>query len=521
MPDNADWEPANARYNVIRWIVRPGVALGVGPSHAHPVTGEIYSADIRITSDWVRSVFRAYTRQVVPSKAGHDHTLCQYGHQAAADAAFAWNALHLRAKAGTGEAPIPAEYIHSFLVDLIAHEVGHTLGLRHNFKGSSVYTYTQLDDPDFTEANGTSSTVMDYIPVNIAKAGAPQGAYFMTILGAYDYWAIEYAYAEMPADSELSEAQMLDRIASRSGEPLLAFGSDDDANTATGLDPLCARFDLSTDPIAHSERRALVAKETWKNLERDFEAKGEPYNMMRRVFDGAIGHYSGGVAAAIRHIGGMYHSRSNIGDPEAQAPFTPVPAAQQRAALQFIDTHVFDVNALSFPPELLNKLAPPYFGTFSSTAYNRRIDYPVHEVITKMHNTALDTLFHSIRLSRIQDLELRYTEDQEHFTLSDLFDGVKEPIWRELNKPQNVDSHRRPLQRLHAKRMITLLLNPIDTTPDDAQALARLTLIEINGGISHAVKHGRRLDRMTIAHLSEIQALINNALSAKSTHHLK
>ncbi|MFT5131296.1 MAG: hypothetical protein ACI8W8_004932, partial [Rhodothermales bacterium] len=120
-----------------------------------------------------------------------------------------------------------------------------------------------------------------------------------------------------------------------------------------------ARFDLSVDPIAHSERRALVAKETWKNLERDFEAKGESYNMMRRVFDGAIGHYSGGTTAAILHIGGMYHSRSSIGDPQGVLPFTPVPAAQQKRALQFIDTHVFDIDAFSFAPELLNKLAPP------------------------------------------------------------------------------------------------------------------------------------------------------------------
>ncbi|MFT5131297.1 MAG: hypothetical protein ACI8W8_004933 [Rhodothermales bacterium] len=138
-----------------------------------------------------------------------------------------------------------------------------------------------------------------------------------------------------------------------------------------------------------------------------------------------------------------------------------------------------------------------------------------------MHNRALDTLFHSIRLSRIQDLQLRYKDGADRFTLADLFRGVKDPIWRELKKPENIDSHRRPLQRLHAKRMTTLLLNPIDTAPDDAQALARLTLIEINGSISSALKQGRKLDLMTIAHLNEVQVLISNALSAKSAHQLK
>ena len=516
MPDDADWEAADARYNVIRWIVRPGVAMGVGPSHAHPLTGEIYSADIRITSDWVRSVFKTYTRRVLPSQDNHDHSHCQYGHHAAADAAFAWNALQLR-----GDAPIPADYIEAFLVDLIAHEVGHTLGLRHNFKGSSVYTHAQIDNPDFTAANGTSSTVMDYIPVNIAKPGAPQGAYFMTVLGPYDHWAIEYAYADAPADSAISEEEWLQGIASRSADPLLAYGSDDDANSSTGLDPRCARFDLSSDPLAYSERRAQVAQEAWKNLERYDAATGEPYNIMRLIFDGAIGHYSGGAAAAVLHIGGMHHNRSNIGDNNEALPFTPVSAVEQRRALEFLDTHIFDAQALSFSPDLLNKLAPPYFGTFYSGAYNRRIDYPVHEVVTKMHNRALDTLFHSIRLSRLQDMQLRYPEGEEPFTLAELFDGVTAPIWRELEKPENIDSYRRPLQRLHAKRMITLLLHPIDTTPDDAQALARLTLVEIHRHITQALNQSRTLNRMTIAHLKEVQVLISNALNAESSHPLK
>ena len=110
------------------------------------------------------------------------------------------------------------------------HEVGHTLGLRHNFQGSTAYTYAQLHDPAFTRAHGTTASVMDYTPANIAAPGERQADYFPTRLGAYDYWAIEYGYRAFPnIRSSGDEAVPLSRIAARSTEPGHAYGTDEDA----------------------------------------------------------------------------------------------------------------------------------------------------------------------------------------------------------------------------------------------------------------------------------------------------
>ena len=107
------------------------------------------------------------------------------------------------------------------------HEVGHTLGLRHNFRASTVYPLAKISDPTFTATNGISGSVMDYNPLNIALKGEPQGAYVEPTIGPYDYWAIEYAYRPLPTETETDE---LAKIAARGAtDPLLAFSSDEEA----------------------------------------------------------------------------------------------------------------------------------------------------------------------------------------------------------------------------------------------------------------------------------------------------
>src|SRR5262249_2189443 len=95
---------------------------------------------------------------------------------------------------------------------VVMHEVGHTLGLRHNFKGSTMLPNEQLHDPKVTREKGLVGSVMDYIPVNLAPKGVKQGDYFPTTLGPYDYWPIDYAYKPLPGATE-GEVKQLNKIA--------------------------------------------------------------------------------------------------------------------------------------------------------------------------------------------------------------------------------------------------------------------------------------------------------------------
>ncbi|MCY3668952.1 MAG: DUF5117 domain-containing protein [Gemmatimonadetes bacterium] len=177
-PDDAEWDAADVRYSVVRWMVQPGQGYAVGPSRTNPFTGEIFDADIRISADFVRYAHLEFTELVdpvgkepwasgdftVPSPAaamGHSRGFCDMADGLRQEAAFGWHLLEARAAAGGGEVD-EKEFIRQLLVELIAHEVGHTLGLRHNFKGSTIHALDELHDRRVTDKEGISSSVMDW-----------------------------------------------------------------------------------------------------------------------------------------------------------------------------------------------------------------------------------------------------------------------------------------------------------------------------------------------------------------------
>jgi hypothetical protein len=137
---------------------------------------------------------------------------------------------------------IPEEFIGQALKHVVMHEVGHSLGLRHNFKASTMLPVEQLNDTAITRVKGLVGSVMDYSPVNIAPRGKTQGDFYSTTLGPYDYWAIEYAYKPIDGD----EAAELKKIAARAPEAELVYATDEDA--AQNNDPRVNRFDLGSDP---------------------------------------------------------------------------------------------------------------------------------------------------------------------------------------------------------------------------------------------------------------------------------
>ena len=251
MPDNADWDPADTRYNTIRWMIQPGNAYAVGPSRANPFTGELYDADIRIGSDYLRFYYTDFMEFIDPIQVMayedsimHNHDDCHYQDLMKHKMTYAWNYFTATDQIANSRTEMK-QFVYDGIVDLILHEVGHTLGLRHNFKASSIYSIEELSNPDFTEQYGVTGSVMDYNATNLLDGGHN---YFQTIPGPYDYWAIEYAYAEQEPYSRETEKEFLENIASKSTEPMLTYGTDEDAG-GRGIDPYTNRRDMTSDPI--------------------------------------------------------------------------------------------------------------------------------------------------------------------------------------------------------------------------------------------------------------------------------
>ena len=209
-----------------------------------------------------------------------DGEYCEYGERAAGEAVFGLSLLEARGELAA-DSPDVERFVAAYIKDLVMHETGHALGLRHNFRASTAYTAAQLADPEFTRANGISGSVMEYNAWNLARRGERQGEFVMNTLGPYDYWAIEYGYREFaPAE----EAGALAAMAARSSEPVLAYASDEEVSFGA-LDPAVNSFDLGADPLAYAQKRFALVRELWERTESKSLQPGEPYSILRRNVD--------------------------------------------------------------------------------------------------------------------------------------------------------------------------------------------------------------------------------------------
>jgi hypothetical protein len=413
------------------------------------------------------------------------------------------------------------KFIHDYLVEVAAHEVGHTLGLRHNFRASTTHTLEQASDSSLMEKQGLTGSVMDYIPTNVAPRGVKQGPYHQTALGPYDYWAIEYAYKPIDATSPEGELPQLEQIASRAAEPDLAYDTDEDAGIGGGafdMDPLVNRFDYGTDPLQFYARRVVLAHEVWDNMEKKLEVQGQGYQVLRRSFDIALGQAGYALYLSSKYIGGVYHYRGHVGDPGNRLPFEPVPAAQQKAALEIIRKELLSPSSFQFSPELLNKLASPRFSDWTDIESMRtRFDVPIHEMVLGLQNRVLDRFYDPIVLNRLLDSEVKVSSPGDALTMGLLFNEIQDSVWAELKAPGpsvEINTYRRSLQRAHLRKLVAIALRT-DSVPEDAQTMARENLTALRTQIRSIVsKPGLKTSLETRAHLNESLTRIDDTLKA-------
>ncbi|MDJ1185739.1 zinc-dependent metalloprotease [Roseofilum casamattae] len=563
MPDNADWDPADVRYNVIRWSSSFQLLFaGLGPSRTNPLTGEILDADILIDANIVRLIKGEYQTLVDTSQLANTanplYQLCRqtwqkrYGYSAHledlsdrsventqqpsrsiqfpfashlldTDICFAGEFNQQFAIGSTALSlthnvlPSSAEmedYVNQFIRFLVAHEVGHTLGLRHNFHGSTLLSPEELQDPEITRTVGMVGSVMDYVPPNLAPPGEPQGDYFATKVGPYDVWAIEYGYTPIDAVSPQAELAELRQIAQRSAEPDLAFGTDEDA--WSDLDPAVNRFDLSSDPMRYSQWQLRNAQAMWSRLNRRSPAPGESFSEMRDLFEAVFFYYLRNAMNLTLYVGGQSFNRDYSGDPNGRLPFQPISAERQREALATLSEFVFAEGVFDFSPQLLNQLAPSrwmHWGVFTDWW---ELDYPISDRLLILQRIVLRSLLDPTRLSRIQDLELKADSSQTAFMLPELFSTLQEDIWTEVidGDFSELSSIRRGLQREYVKALSRMTRRQV-RVPEDAVTLAWYNLQELQDDIDRTLRRqGKHLDTYTKAHLQKTRDRIAKVLDA-------
>ncbi len=518
-PDDADWDNMDAGHASIRWFVGADVGFAIGPSHSDPRTGEIFDADIGMSDVFGRGSrraivedFGAVTAPAAPPALWHKHgaAACDYAHQATNELGFALDLLEARGDISP-DSPEAEAYVQAVVKDTIMHEVGHTLGLKHNFKASTVVKREQLRDPAFTEANGISGSVMDYHANNLAAHGERSASLANTTLGPYDYWAIEYAYAQIDPDREEAE---LNRIASRSTEALLAYADDADAGGGPGndgIDPLANRFDLGDDPLSFYKKRLLLSRELWSRVQERTPRPGDDVLRQRRALLSGFRQLGRASELVGKYVGGM-HTLRDLPGSTGRPAFAPVDPARQREALQFLAKGLFAADSFRFKPEFLASLSPDY------NEWDRGGLVSIPAAVLQVQTLALDRLLNAGTASRLLDLPLYVPENKRRnlISLPEVYATLQSSVWSELKGGGDIDRLRRNLQREHLKRMQTLLTKGSPSLPPDALSLVRLNAVDLQGDLQRAATRGG-LSIEARAHVKDSLALLGEALKASMT----
>ena len=514
-PDDAEFNTSDIRHASIRWMtdVR-SVLSAIGPTVVDPRTGEILDADIGIDSSSVRAL-RSYVVEAIPPRPGaasrDDAPYCTYDRESAEHEGFAMSLLEARGEMMMDGADADA-FIQARLKALAMHEVGHTLGLTHNFRASTVYTEAELADAEFTRSNGIAGSVMEYNAVNLALPGEKQGEYHMSTLGPYDYWAIEFGYRELAPEREAVE---LARIAERSSEPSLAFMADDTLYYS-GLDPLANTFDLGQDPLVYADRQLKLARELWHLTQSRSMRPDESYALLRRNFSRGLFEVQQSAAHAVKYIGGLTLRTDHAGS--GRAPLEPVPAVKQRAALKLLADTIFAADSFSFPPSFLSRLAISDYDIDDARDLGRNVppvDVAVDQQVLTLHRAVLGPLLGSDVAQRLLNNELKVSGPAQALRLSELYGTLHAAIFSELKSGRSIPLIRRNLQRDYVTRVAIVLLRPAAAMPTDARALLRADAVALREELA-AMRHKPQASPETRAHIAESIAVLDDALKASS-----
>lgn len=509
-PKDSDYDHADMRFNVIRWVASPptdGSAYAVALMRENPFTGEIINAGINVDANFARVAFREKfdiinplddVRKQTPAYAEQGGVACEMDGEMHRQMMLGYEALQ-----ATGTPLDTSRYVNTYLRQIVAHEFGHILGLRHNFLASTYHSPQALANPATVRKSGYTASLMDYTSFNVfgLKTGADL---FLPGPGVYDQWAIEYGYSQLPVGKE---ASALKAIAARSTEPGHAYQTDD---TADGYDPSVVRYDLSSDPLAYAEDLSKLAKYLLKTLPQRAPRPGESYAIFTNRFRGLLANQQRSAGLALRYVGGVRTRRVVRGGGSREMPFQPVSAAEGKRALGIIAQTILAPDAFQVPEDYFRKtsvdLYDPDYPAVSTA-------FPIRDDIVRYRLAVLNSLFQPARLSRIANLEYKFPEPGATLRLIELFPAVRQSIWSGIGPKTVLSAGQRDLQKAHLQILIAYALKQYTGAPADARAIAESELRQIRSQI--AGPRNTSPDAYTRLHFADVTRRIESALREK------
>ena len=409
--EDPEFSPEDVRYSVIRYITTP-IQNAQGPHVHDPRTGEILESDIL----WYHNVMNLLRN---------------------------WFFVQTAASNPDSRLPNIEDKVMGELIRFVsAHEVGHTLGLPHNWGSSYAVTVDQLRDPDYTSTHGTAPSIMDYARFNYVAQPEDGVTQFMPMIGIYDEWSIKWGYSYFGNLSLASQKKKLnDWIVERADDPRYFYGRQ----TVSRIDPRSQNEDLTNDAITASKLGLANLKVTMKNLETWAGDSDDNYDDISELYVQLVIQWNRYMGHVSRQIGGIYETYKN--QTQDGPIYEYVDPAYQRKAVEFLNQHAFTKPSWMLNKEILQKIE-------HAGAVDRIRRFQVGLV-----NIVLDPQ----RIARM--IEIEALPNTQTYTAVQMLDDLRKGIWSEIYNNQVIGTTRRNLQRGYLERMDYLMDNELSPIP--------------------------------------------------------
>ena len=477
--EDPEFSPEDVRYSVIRWLPST-IENANGPHISDPRTGEILNADIQFYHNIMNLQRDWYFLQAGP--------------------------LDPRAQ----KLPLPDDLMGRLLEFVVAHEVGHTLGLQHNMKASSMYPQEKVRDREWVHKMGAAPSIMDYARFNYVAQPEDQipAEDLVPRIGPYDIWAVKWGYTPIAGVKTADEEKpTLDQWAHEQDKtPWYRFSTAAAAGSDPGeLTEAIGDADAIKSTAAGLKNLQRVAKML---LPATTAKTGEPYDDLAELYGRMLGQWTVELNHVAAIVGGFNTQQKYVG--QDGLIFTPIPTERQKMAVGFLNQNAFSTPTWAIDPQILRRIEA--VGVLSS--------------VRNAQNSVLSNLLSSPRFNRLVEQEA--LDGGSAYSPADFLADVRKGVWKELDSTQvRIDPYRRNLQRAYLDLVNTKVngntptvpvglppeLAGLFTTSGEERPLYRAELRSLNASIAAAI--AKTTDRETKAHLEGARDQIAKILDPK------